>query len=325
MAILATLLTRLSGGGESMTWFLWFTGCSISLALPLLAAAIAVRSFRSMANPLADLMAAADSVAQGNLDVRVSSNHAPADFRQLAESFNLMVNELQRADQQRRNLTADVAHELRTPLQVIQGNLEGILDGVYQPNTDHIESTLEESRRLARLVEDLQTLSLAESGVLNLRKEEVNITEMLKDIQTSFSGQAEASGIMLQVITGEGLTAILDIDRIHQVLSNLVSNAIRHTPQGGEISLLAQSIDGGIRIQVVDNGQGIAANELPYLFDRFWRGDRSRTHSTGAGSGLGLAIAKQLIEAHSGTIIVESQPGFGSVFTINLPLADSIS
>jgi len=308
-----------------MTWFLWFTGCSISLALPLLAAAIAVRSFRSMANPLADLMAAADSVAQGNLDVRVSSNHAPADFRQLAESFNLMVNELQRADQQRRNLTADVAHELRTPLQVIQGNLEGILDGVYQPNTDHIESTLEESRRLARLVEDLQTLSLAESGVLNLRKEEVNITEMLKDIQTSFSGQAEASGIMLQVITGEGLTAILDIDRIHQVLSNLVSNAIRHTPQGGEISLLAQSIDGGIRIQVVDNGQGIAANELPYLFDRFWRGDRSRTHSTGAGSGLGLAIAKQLIEAHSGTIIVESQPGIGSVFTINLPLADSIS
>jgi two-component system OmpR family sensor kinase/two-component system sensor histidine kinase BaeS len=168
------------------------------LALPLLAVGLAVRAFRGIARPLADVMAATDAVAEGDLSVRVPV-HGRGEFDRLAESFNRMIEELERADQQRRNLTADVAHELRTPLHIIQGNLEGILDDVYEPTEEHIGATLDETRLLARLVDDLRTLSLAESGQLPLVWEPVDVIELLADVGTSFSGQAEAAGIDLRV------------------------------------------------------------------------------------------------------------------------------
>jgi signal transduction histidine kinase len=321
MAALAFLLTRLFGGDGQAAILVWIGGLALALALPLLAAGLAVRAFRGIATPLADVMSAADAIAEGDLGVRVPE-HGPGEFSQLAESFNHMAEELERTDRQRRNLTADVAHELRTPLHIIQGNLEGVLDGVYEPTTEHIGATLDETRALARLVDDLRTLSLAETGQLPLVWEPVDVGELLADVSTSFSGQAEAAGIQLHLDTyGDpaGMTIIGDLGRLDQVLSNLMANALRHTPSGGDITLWGEPIEGGVRITVSDTGQGILPEELPYIFDRFWRGDPSRSHAGGAGSGLGLAIARQLVGAHDGRIGVESGPGQGTTFTIELP------
>ena len=323
MAILALLLTRAAGGSKEIALFVWIGGCGLALALPILAFTIGGRAFRGITTPLADVMAAADAVAEGDLSVRVAEDgNRRNQFAQLARSFNRMTEELQRSDQLRRNLTADVAHELRTPLHIIQGNLEGVLDGVYEPTAGHIEATLEETRMLARLVDDLHLLSQAEAGQLSLHMEAVDVTELLADVKTSFGGQAAVRKIDLNVrIEGKSAELMVsgDVDRLDQVLSNLVVNALRHTPEGGQVSLQAGRVDGDVRIIVEDTGEGIAGEDLPYIFERFWRGDVSRTHVDGAGVGLGLAIAKQLIDAHQGTIDVTSTPNAGTCFTICIP------
>ncbi len=330
MALLAFLLTRWAGGAGSTAVLVWLGGCGLALALPLLAASVAARAFRTIALPLSDLMTAADAVAAGDLSARVPVQ-GPGQFARLAASFNHMTAELERADQQRRNLTADVAHELRTPLHVIQGNLEGILDGVYEPTDAHIRATLAETRALARLVDDLRTLSLAEAGQLPLAHETVDIADLLADVSTSFSGQAEAAGIDLRVhVTddADGLTVTGDAGRLDQALSNLVLNALRHTPRGGRITLDAERLPGGdsrpgsVRLTVRDTGEGIAPDDLPFVFDRFWRGDPARSHA-GGGSGLGLAITRQLVQAHGGRITVASALGHGTTFSIDLPAVDS--
>jgi len=302
-----------------MAVLVWIVGCGLALALPILAIALSARAFRHYATPLAGVMEAADAVAEGDFSVRLAEQGS-RDFRQLAHSFNRMTQELDRAERQRRNLTADVAHELRTPLHIIQGNLEGLLDGVYEPGDAHIEATLDETRLLSRLVEDLQTLSLAEAGQLELVREPVDVAELLADLQTSFSGQAEATGVRLEVkVDGEpkALNVWADYGRLDQVLGNLIANALRYTPAEGTITLSAMPNADWVEIQVSDSGQGIPAEDLPYIFDRFWRGDPSRPH--GGSTGLGLAIAQQLIRAHDGRISVTSEVGQGTTFTIELP------
>jgi two-component system OmpR family sensor kinase/two-component system sensor histidine kinase BaeS len=292
------------------------------VTLPLLAIAVAISAQREITRPLADVMQAADSVADGDLSVRVDES-TRGEFARLTFTFNRMIAELQRAEEQRRNLTADVAHELRTPLHIIQGNLEGVLDGVYQPTTEHITALLEETHRLARLVEDLRTLSLAESGHLPLRIESALVSDLLSDVVTSFSGQAESARIKLEIETEVGLGTMqmpCDVGRLNQVLANLIANALRYTPAGGVVTLRAVSILEGIQFQVKDTGEGIPEADLPYVFDRFWKGDPSRTSIEGAGSGLGLAIARQLVQLHGGEIEVKSVVGRGTTFTINLPL-----
>ena len=326
MTIVALLITRLVEGDAGTAVIVWVSGCGLALALPILAVVLAVRTFRRVANPLAAIMNAADAVAEGDLSVRVPEFSGRNEFTRLAHSFNNMTEELERADQQRRNLTADVAHELRTPLHIIQGNLEGVLDGVYEPTPEHIEATLDETRLLARLVEDLHTLSLADAGQLPLKMEPVNVADLLADVATSFSGQAEAQGVNLEVET-----AVLppnthirgDAGRLDQVLSNLVVNGLRHTPADGRITLNAKLVNDGVQIQVTDSGEGIPEADLPFVFERFWRGDRARTHSGGAGGGLGLAIVKQIVVAHNGRIAVTSIPHEATTFTLTLPVSTS--
>lgn len=320
MAVLAYLLTRLFGGDPSITLLVWISGCGLALGLPMLALVLAAQLFRAYAIPLADIMDAAQAVAGGNLEVQVEERGS-RDFQQLARSFNRMTAELARTDRQRRNLTADVAHELRTPLHIIQGNLEGVLDGVYPPTPEHIQATLDETRTLARLVDDLRTLSLAEAGELPLHPEAVDVGDLLADVATSFEPQAESGGITLaaQPPALPNLQVWGDAGRLDQVLSNLVANAIRHTQPGGLITLAAEAADAGVRLRVADTGEGIPADDLPFIFDRFWRGDRARTHTPMAGSGLGLAIAGQLVKAHGGSIEVSSRVGEGTTFVITLP------
>jgi two-component system OmpR family sensor kinase/two-component system sensor histidine kinase BaeS len=330
-AVLYLALEQLFAGPQRPGALL-LVACAVPLVFFIVVSLLGGFAFRRFGRPLADIIAAADAVAAGDLSVRVRTGFR-GELGRLATRFNRMIAELERAEEQRRNLTADVAHELRTPLHIIQGNLEGILDGVYQPTPEHLAATLEETRLLARLVDDLQTLSLAEAGQLPLHPVTLSVAGLLSDVVTGFANQAAEQGVALQVADprdlGE-LELVADPDRLDQVLSNLVANALRHTPSGGRVTLSAaplpggELMPGGARLQVADTGAGIPPEDLPYIFDRFWRGDRSRVRSAGAGSGLGLAIAKQLVQAHGGQIHAESQPGQGTVFTIDLP-GDTVS
>ena len=319
--LLIYFVVRLAGGDSQTATVLWLSTCGLLLLLPGTIAWIGRRAFRSIARPLAALMNAADAVAAGDFSVRVPVQ-GRGEFTQLMSAFNRMVEELALADQRRRNLTADVAHELRTPLQIIQGNLEGVLDGVYAPTPEHITATLDETRQLARLVEDLRVLSQAEAGQLPMTWEPVDVADLCADAVTSFGGQAEAAGVALTAVVADTpLIVSADYGRLDQILSNLLANAIRHTPAGGSVTVRAAATADSVQLQVSDTGEGITAEDLPYIFDRFWRGDRARTHQAGAGSGLGLAIVRQLVQAHGGRIDVASTAGQGTTFSIMLPSA----
>ena len=298
---------------------IWLLICAAPVAVAILAVFTLFTMYMRFGKPLGDMFNTIDAVAEGNLSARVKEQNSDM-FSELIKRFNKMVDELERADKQRRNLTADIAHELRTPLHIIQGNLEGVLDGVYEATPEHINNTLDETKLLARLVEDLQTLSLAETGQLPLHPTRFLLADLMQDLTSSFSAQAKAQGVELSAQMDDSTQELnADYDRLNQVLSNLVSNALRHTPSGGRISIEAESIQGqerSVRIKVKDSGVGIASEHLPFIFDRFWRGDRSRTNRSN--SGLGLAISKQLILAHKGTIEVESEVGKGTMFVIEL-------
>lgn len=308
---------------EEMIHRSWPLFCGVPLVVLVVGFALGGLTFRRLGRPMEEIFSAIDAVAEGDLSVRVSEK-TPREFGPLAERFNHMITELEQAETRRRNLTADIAHELRNPLHIIQGNLEGMLDGVYEPSEEMLNNTLEETRLLARLVNDLQTLSLAEAGQLPLHPVRFVLAEMMTDLVSRFSTQAAAQGVVLNTTSADPAREITaDSDRLKQVLFNLVTNALRHTPSGGTITLgvtpvpAGEALAGGVRISVRDTGSGIPAEDLPFIFDRFWRGDRSRTER--ANSGLGLAIARQLVQAHHGRISVESTVGVGTVFVIDLP------
>ena len=293
--------------------------CGIPLIFFLAVSFIAAWGFRRLGTPFADIMSATDAIAKGDLSVRLRENNR-GPLGNLARRFNNMVAELERAEQQRRNLTADIAHELRTPLHIIQGNLEGMLDSVYEPTEEKITDTLDETRLLARLVDDLQTLSLAEAGQLPLHPTRFLLDDLLTDAAAGFESRAAAQNVELRVEVPDPSPEIeADYDRLIQVLANLLTNALRHTPTNGQITLNSESIPDGVRISVSDTGAGIPPEDLPYIFDRFWRSDKSRARTEGS-SGLGLAITKQLILAHGGRISVESEMAKGTTFTIELPV-----
>jgi len=273
---------------------------------------------RRIIHPLIELTNAVRALGTGDLSVRVPVKHR-GEIRELERAFNAMAADLSYADEVRRNMTADVAHELRTPLSIIRGKLEGVLDGVYPTTPEHLTPILEETELLTHLVEDLRLLALAEAGQLPLEKRPLDIGDLLRDAQVNFTPQANDRGVTLILDLPPDLPQVAaDWRRIAQILSNLLTNALRHTPEGGNVTLMANTHADQIEVRVTDTGSGIIEEDLPYVFERFWRGDKSRARTSG-GSGLGLAIAKQLVEMHGGTLSVDSAPGKGATFCFTLP------
>jgi signal transduction histidine kinase len=289
---------------------------SALVPLLILAGAFIVASFaltRRLAHPIGDLVGAAERVAKRDFDVRVAER-GPASVQSVARAFNEMASRLQAQDTARRHLMADIAHELRTPVSVIQGRLEGLIDGVYPRDDAHLARMLEDTQVLARLIEDLRTLADAESGALTLHREAVDVGVLLREEQAASTGRAAARGVEIGVRAGDHLpTANADPVRLREVIANLAVNALRHTPPGGRIELGAEASNGHIAVRVSDTGEGIAPDVLPHIFDRFYKEQSS------GGSGLGLTIARNLIEAHGGTIAVASEPGRGTTFTFTVP------
>ncbi len=285
--------------------------------------------FLQITSPLRQLKKAANAIAQGDLDQRVKIQTRD-ELGELGQSFNRMADSLSRAQTARQHLVADVAHELRTPITVIQANIEGIQDGILPFDRDQISLIHSETLLLSRLVDDLRLLSLAESGELKLERARTDLGKMVSGVIERMQPQASQKGIALQADIASGLPDVLiDADRINQVFNNLIGNALRYTPEGGIITVQAKTsgTPGFLQVSVSDTGAGIAAEDLPHIFDRFYRADPSRARASG-GSGLGLAIVKQLIEAHNGQVRAESpvaqsagRPSLGARIEFTLPVS----
>lgn len=305
-AVGATTLLSLATGRGSLTII-------IAALIALAIIGIFFASMRRFAFPFADIVAAADRVGDGDYSAQITEHGSPW-MRSVARAFNSMTARLRANEQQRRHLMADIAHELRTPLTIIQGRLEALIDGVYPRDDARLQELLDESRVVARLVEDLRTLANADSGALALRKEPSDLMLLIHDAATSLASEAESRGVALR-IDEAGEVPLLAIDplRIREVMVNLLANAIRHTPSGGSVAVQVESRGDSAAVRVTDTGSGIVPEELPKIFDRFYKGRASQ------GSGLGLTIARNLVEAHGGEIHAESAAGRGTSIFFTLP------
>ncbi len=273
---------------------------------------------RRTVRPIRELTVAARSVQQGNLDQEVSVVSGD-EIGELASAFNSMAAELKQQEELRRHMVSDVAHELRTPLANIRGYLEGLRDALVQPTPSTFDSLHEEALLLTRLVDDLQDLALAEAGALRLETQPVDVGDTVDRALAGLAAVAQRSDIELdKELAGELPLVSADPDRVLQVLSNLLNNALRHTPSGGSIFVSAATRGRWVEFQVRDSGPGIPEDQLNYIFERFYRADPSRSRATG-GAGLGLTVAKKLVEAHGGTIWAENAKGGGAVLFFTLP------
>jgi signal transduction histidine kinase len=290
-------------------WFLFWP-------LAIVAFIAFARSRRPRYFPVRRLVEAAEQLAAGDYRVRVPAPHS-GPMRSVVDAFNGLAETLDRSSEQRRQLLADLGHELRTPLQVIQGELEAMADGVHPIDAANLQMLLHETHLMTRLVEDLRLLSLAEAGALKLEKETTEVGDLLDEAVSRYRNMAETAGISISAHAEPG-TADLDPHRIREVLANLVTNALRHTPEGGELKLTASRAPAGWRIEVSDTGPGISPEMLPNIFERFVKGTDSR------GSGLGLSIARDLVRAHGGDMTARSGgqlPGRGTTIEFTLPAA----
>jgi len=294
-------------------FFIW--GGLIAVAIAVI---ITFFLSRRILAPVEALTSAAKRLGRGDFSQRVQVKDR-SELGELANTFNSMANDLERAEQLRQNMVADVAHELRTPLSNIRGYLEAIRDGVMGPDADTIRSLDEEAALLSRLVDDLQELSLAEAGELKLVCQAEDIGELIKQTVDGAKAQAMAKGVSVSIDLPDKLPLVnIDSHRISQVLRNLLENAVAHTAKGDAITVSAKQQENYVEVAVNDTGEGIPVEGLPNIFERFYRVDKSRARVTG-GTGLGLTIAKRLIEAHGGKIEVESELGKGSRFSFTIP------
>lgn len=322
--ILAYLVPLESGTLEAVETR--FTG-SVNRSLILAIGAASAVAFlltlllsRSITGPITSLTQAAQRMEKGDLSQRVSVQTG-GEVGELANAFNAMADGLARLEQLRRNMVTDVAHELRTPLSNVRGYLEAVKDGVITPSPEVINSLHEEAMLLNRLVDDLQELALAEAGQLKMEPQAISLAEVTEKVVQLLEPQAAQKGLRMQVAVPADLPAVeADPERLGQVLRNLLVNAVTHTPAGGAIRVSAKAEGSMVAVGVQDSGNGIAAEHLPYIFERFYRADRSRTRATG-GAGLGLAIVKQLVEAQGGKVSITSQVGQGTTVTFTLQQA----
>ena len=272
----------------------------------------------SLIRPVKELIHATRDVAQGNLEREVPVR-SKDELGELTQSFNQMNVQLKQSRDLRRKMTADIAHELRTPLSIILGHTEALSEGKLAPSPETFDIVYDEAKRLALLVEDLRTLSLSEAGELTLNLEAASPADLMERVVNAYLPKAHALNISLESSADANLPNVnIDPHRIIQVFGNLLDNALRYTPSGGRVRLSAKSVTAGIEIRIQDSGPGISEVDLPYIFDRFYRGDKSRSRQDG-GSGLGLAISKSIIEAHGGQIRAESTAGEGTTILFVLP------
>jgi two-component system sensor histidine kinase BaeS len=287
------------------------------LLLVLMGLMFTSRSLRRLTRPVGDVIEAVGRVADGDLTARVAERGS-RDGRALTRAFNAMASRLEAGEEVRRRLLADVSHELRTPLSVVQGNLEALVDGVHPADEAHLAAILDETKVLSRLVEDLRTLSLAESGALALHREAIDIGALVRETVASFASRAAPLGVALEADVSAELPQVdADPVRAREILSNLIANALRYTPGAGRITVVARAEDSQVAIDVRDTGAGIAPEQIDRIFDRFYKSAESR------GAGLGLAIAKQLVEAHGGRISATSVVGEGTTVHFTLPVGES--
>lgn len=295
-----------------------WTGTAGALAL-LIGAAAGVLTSRRITRAVGSLASATRQLAARDFSHRVEVG-GDDELAKLGKAFNSMADRLEHSERLRRNLVSDVAHELRTPLSILRGNFESIQEGVLSPTPEVILSMHDEVLRMGRLVSDLQELSLAEAGQLRLHKQPMEVGALLDRVAVPFQAEASSKGVDFKVQVDPKLPEVeIDPDRIAQTILNLLTNALRHTPAGGSITLKAFLAERCLRISVSDTGSGIDPQDLPYIFDRFYRAEKSRSRSSG-GAGLGLAIAKGFVEAHGGKLQVESELGKGSTFSFCIPL-----
>lgn len=293
----------------------------------LLTVAVTVVLGLRLVRPLRALTGAARRFKDGDVSVRVAVTGRD-EISRLAEVFNDMSRRRAELERLRTAMVGDVAHELRTPLSTIRGWLEAAEDGIVPADRPLISSLLEEALLLQHVVDDLQDLAAADAGELRLHKGPVDLADLLRQVAGAHRGRADKAGVVLAVDTADTADDLGDLHadpvRLRQAVGNLVSNAVRHTPAGGAVTLRARRTGGTVLVAVADTGAGIRSEDLPHVFDRFWRAEKSRSRSTG-GSGLGLAIVRNLVHAHAGTVTVESTLGAGSVFTLRLPVSAETS
>jgi len=284
----------------------------------IIALGLGILFVRRLARPLAELRVAAEQISQGKLEPRVHITSSD-ELGRLGRTFNQMAESLQRSEELRRQLILDIAHELRNPLMIQQSHLELLLDNVVPPTPEQLQTIYEQNLLLGRLVRDLQLLALADAGELQIVRVPTQFREILQRVIAHIHPTLEEKQIALEAqITDDLPTVSVDPQRIEQVLLNLLDNACRYTPPGGKIALSAYREDGAVHVSVRDGGPGIAPEDLPHIFERFYRGDKSRARSSG-GTGLGLSIAKALIEAHGGRIWAENAPQGGACFHFTVP------
>jgi len=323
-----TLLIRAPGGqgnraGEqylaNVNQAIWLGG----LVAVVMALLLGVLLARRLTQPLRQLTTASQNLAAGELGKQVEINNQ-GEVGELASGFNQMSTALAQAKQQRQQMLADIAHELRTPISITRSHIEAMLDGVFDMSPDNLALIHEETLLLGRLVEDLRTLSLAEAGQLSLNLGEIDLKELTAQAVAAFEPLAEAEGVVLTAVLPLQHTPTLitaDTNRIQQVLGNLISNALRHVTKDNNtptVTVTLTNSPNNIQLRIADNGPGLTPTAQAHVFDRFWREDSARNRENG-GSGLGLAICRAIVEAHNGRISLESTPGAGATFIINLP------